>query len=336
MEETSQIAVLCIGEISLHTALLAVEPFRAANRTGGAKRFEISFLSIEGHIASTMVGIPLPTQSLADVAAMPELLFLLASYEDESLDKRALFAWLRRAKNAGSTIIGLDLAPFLMAEAGLLAHRAATAHWSTLNAFAERHPDIALTDRLFEIEGKIATSAGQIATLDLSMALLKARVPPMLYHAVQDELVYLPRVDNQVGQRRAGTDRQSELDPMLETAKAQMLAHIEDPLPLADIAAGAGLSLRDMQRRFRRETGQSPADYYRDLRLMKAVHLLLYSRLSIREVGLAAGFLQPATFFRAIRQRYNKGPQELRSSFLADNARPDGRKIGPGWGHWPV
>lgn len=321
-----RIVVLCVGAVSLHTALLAVEPFRAANRLGAVRRFNVAFASIQGGAMETMVGIPFPTMAMNEIVKPPDLVFLLASYETDPLVKRPLFPWLRRMWKAGVRLAALDYAPLLLAEAGLLSGRRATAHWTTLGAFAERHLDVAVEDRLFIINGNLATGAGQVSAIDLSMALLRDAVTPELLRNVQDELVLAPRITGDAPQQDRLADVIDANPRTLERAKYLMELHIEEPLPMEQIARKLGISLRELQRRFRQQIGQTPAECYRDIRLNRAVHLLCYSQLAIREIGMATGFPEPSTFFRAFRQRFKIGPQTYRARFLAEPNSPDGRR----------
>lgn len=323
-----RIAILCVGEVSLHTALLAAEPFRAVNRLSPCNQFEIEFLGQGNEPLKTMIGIPLPARPMALAEPPFDLIFVLACYETVDIDRTTLFAWLRVMRQKGAMIAGLDLAPLLMAEAGLLGNRQVTSHMTTRDAFAERHPHVRVCDALFIIDRNIATCAGQIATLDLSMTLLRRVVSTAMYKAVQDELVYTPREGNPEGQASPVTPDESMADRLLAGAQSLMHAHIEDPLPITEIARQVGSSERELQRRFQRRLGRSPADFYRDLRLRKAMDLLQYSSLTIREIGIATGFADPSAFYRGFRNRFGKGPQDWRSSFNAEPSFPNGRRVG--------
>lgn len=275
-----------------------------------------------------MIGVPLPTCAIADLTCPVDIAFVLACYDTDEADKAPIFSWLRTLRQKGAIIAGLDFAPLMMAEAGLLANKRATSHWSTLGAFSERHMDVEVEDALYLIDGNIATCAGQIAALDLSMALLKRMVAPDMYESVQNELVYRPGDRHRDAQRPpAGADI-PQADRGIANARSIMEAHIEDPLSVEEIARRIGLSKRELQRRFQRLLRRSPIDFYREIRLKRALNLLQYSRLTIREIGIATGFAEPSTFYRAIRERFQKGPQEVRASFHAGPSVPDGRRTG--------
>ena len=72
----------------------------------------------------------------------------------------ALIEWLTRHGSAATRIASVCTGAFLLAEAGLLAGRRATTHWSHCDVLAERYPDIRVeSDPIYILDGPIATSA---------------------------------------------------------------------------------------------------------------------------------------------------------------------------------
>ena len=61
-----------------------------------------------------------------------------------------------------------------LAEAGLLAGRRATTHWAACERLAERYPDVEVeSDPIFVRDGRVYTSAGVCAGMDLALALVE-------------------------------------------------------------------------------------------------------------------------------------------------------------------
>jgi transcriptional regulator GlxA family with amidase domain len=82
-----------------------------------------------------------------------------------------IVAWLRRveARRMASVCSGA----YLLAEAGLLDGRRATTHWGSTDDFGRRYPKITLeVERIFIRDGKVWTSAGISAGIDLALALI--------------------------------------------------------------------------------------------------------------------------------------------------------------------
>jgi transcriptional regulator GlxA family with amidase domain len=116
-------------------------------------------------------------------------------------------------------------------------------------------------------------------------------------------------------------------DPTLLTIVEEMQANIADPVPLPDLAAKVGVSLRQIERLFAREMGRSPARYYLELRLERAHLLLSQSALPILEVAVACGFIGGSHFWNAYRKAYGCTPKQTR--LASRSARPSRRPPAP-------
>lgn len=92
-----------------------------------------------------------------------------------------------------------------------------------------------------------------------------------------------------------------------------MVAHMAEPLTLADLESVCGLSARTIQYAFQQEQGCSPLAWLREQRLMAAQQLLLnQSELGINQVALACGFPNASLFAASYRKRFGITPTESR------------------------
>ena len=80
---------------------------------------------------------------------------------------------------------------------------------------------------------------------------------------------------------RLRTGVQNEL---VLSAIAIMEDAVEERLAMSDLAARLNVSPDRLERNFRAELKTSPSDYYRRLRLRRAVDLLTHSTLAVRDV----------------------------------------------------
>lgn len=100
----------------------------------------------------------------------------------------------------------------------------------------------------------------------------------------------------------------------LQTALDYIMANLRGPLMLADIAAAAGISVRSLQDRFRRDLGQTPVQFLIDQRLEHAHRDLLSpgNTLSVAAIGRRWGFAHPSDFGQRYRKRYGCTPSATR------------------------
>ena len=76
----------------------------------------------------------------------------------------------------------------------------------------------------------------------------------------------------------------------LSATRAWALAHLDQPLNLADLAIHACCSERTLTRRFHAETGTSPKQWLLQMRLQKACELLESTSLSVEQTAAHTGF----------------------------------------------
>jgi AraC-like DNA-binding protein len=89
-------------------------------------------------------------------------------------------------------------------------------------------------------------------------------------------------------------------DPRARAVADNVIANLAGRLPLAQMCASVGASVRTVQRIFRREVGSDFESWRRQARLMKAVELLVGGH-SVKQVGFALGYSQPTAFVEMFR-----------------------------------
>jgi AraC family transcriptional regulator, glycine betaine-responsive activator len=84
---------------------------------------------------------------------------------------------------------------------------------------------------------------------------------------------------------------------------------------------------------FKRETGQSPLRFYRNMRLSKARQRVLYSEDSLRDIATSVGYLKSTPMARDYKALFGVSPKDERRLFtgLQDMGqdRSDGNSIAP-------
>lgn len=92
-------------------------------------------------------------------------------------------------------------------------------------------------------------------------------------------------------------------------------SHLDEEVPLADLAGLAGMSEFHFSRVFKRAAGLSPARYFIRLRMERARHLLLDSSRNILEIGLEVGYSSASHFSNLFRRETGLTPSEYRAQF---------------------
>ena len=81
---------------------------------------------------------------------------------------------------------------------------------------------------------------------------------------------------------------------------------------MATLAALNGYAEYYFSRKFKRETGMSPAEYIRKKRLQKAAVLLLTTGQDVKEIGASLQFCSHSFFSDCFRREYGVSPSQYR------------------------
>ena len=90
--------------------------------------------------------------------------------------------------------------------------------------------------------------------------------------------------------------------------------HLDEPMPLEDLARVAHFSAYHFHRIFRGMVGESLQEHIRRLRLERAALRLKHSDRSVLEIALEAGFQTHESFTRAFRALLGCSPSQFRST----------------------
>ena len=156
---------------------------------------------------------------------------------------------------------------YVLAKAGLLDGHRCTVHWENQDSLREQFPEIDVTEELFEIDRTRFTCAGGTAAIDMMLALIARQLGQEVASGVTDQLIHHRMRDGDERQRMELRSRLGVAHPKLISVVAEMERCIEQPLSCVDLADGAGLSTRQLERLFRKYIGQVPTRYYLGLRL---------------------------------------------------------------------
>jgi transcriptional regulator GlxA family with amidase domain len=227
-----------------------------------------------------------------------------------------LRAWIARSAERSRRTVCVCTGTFLAAAAGLTDGRRVTTHWARAERLARAHPDtIVDPDPIYVRDGDLWTSAGVTAGIDLALALVEDDCGADIAQTVARWLVvFLRRPGGQTQFAAPVWTRAAEREPV---RAAQDLIHA-DPgasLPVARLAAHAGLSPRHFTRVFTAEVGEAPARYVERIRVDAARRLLETERTGVAAVAAHCGFGTAETMRRAFVRQLGVAPDHYRRHF---------------------
>jgi transcriptional regulator GlxA family with amidase domain len=232
----------------------------------------------------------------------------------------ALSAWLKtvapRVRRVGAVCVGA----FLLAEAGLLDGRRATAHWRFGRELAARHPRVRVEhEPLWVKDGNVYTSAGAAAGIDLALAWVEEDCGAALAHEAARELVIFLRRPGGQPQLSISLATQASEMAALRELQIWIAEHVGGRLSVDTLAERMAMSVRNFERVFTREVGTTPAQYVLQVRVEAARRQLERTDRALKQVAASAGFGSVDVMRRAFLRLLGIGPRRYRE--LAAGAR---------------
>jgi transcriptional regulator GlxA family with amidase domain len=114
--------------------------------------------------------------------------------------------------------------------------------------------------------------------------------------------------------------RQEQEPASVRDISTFVLEHLDQPLPVARIAAGVGMSPRTLSRFCREHLHESPAEIVRRLRLDEAQRLLEETPLPLKDITARTGLGDPSTMWRVFSQHLGVTPAAYRQRFSSPSA----------------
>ena len=299
--------------IAPHSLLLDIagpaEAFRLANLhrhlRGLPPRFRLRFA---GPVATVTTSVGL---GLLDLEPLPERLgpptwVVLVGQPSAQLGQStpaiaAAALWLRRvlgepllAADPPHRVLAICSGALLAARAGLLANRRCTTHHELLSQLRALAPEAQVIDnRVFVVDGPVASSAGITAGIDLALHLIAEECGEALAASVAEDMVmYLRR-----------SQRDAELSPfLLHRRHLHAVVHrVQDAIITA--------TERHLLRLFIDHAGVSPLHYLRSIRLERA-RQSLERGASVTHAAEAAGFRSALQLRRTWSRQWGGSPRD--------------------------
>ena len=227
-----------------------------------------------------------------------------------------ILRWIRRQAGTVRRLASICNGAFFLAEAGLLKGRRATTHWSDCAQLAHRYADVRVEpDRIFVQEGRIYTSAGVTAGMDLALALVEEDLGREVALAVARQLVMFLRRPGGQAQFSAQLAVQFAEHEPLRDLQAYILEHPDADLSVVTLAHRLAMSPRNFARVFTRELGATPARFVTSVRVETARRLLEESNHDLETICTMSGLGTPESMRRSFLRLVGVPPSRYRERF---------------------
>jgi transcriptional regulator GlxA family with amidase domain len=293
------------------------EVFAVAGRRVGGQAYEVILASAGGGAIALTSGPSVMTLDLASIRLRSTDTVLVVGGADPAIDiaaaDRALVHWLQRAARVVSRVGSVCDGAFIAARAGLLDGRRAATHWESCDRLARLHPGVEVDrDAIFVRDGRVWTSAGITAGIDMALAMVEEDHGRQLADAVAAHLVLHARRSGFQSQFSDALVAQTSASDPLGPVVVWLRANLRAPLDVAKVARKSGMSVRSLHRHCLRALGTTPAKLVEKLRVEQARTLLATSELGIKTIAVRCGFGSAPRLTRTFERALGVAPREYR------------------------
>ena len=301
-----------LPELVLLDVAGAADAFRIAEREAPGN-YQLRFVSTQSTVRAA-VGLhldklePLP-ERIPDHSVIVVTGVTSKGLRLDSAPAMALVGWLKHVmENETVTLMCVCAGSLLAAKAGVLEGRECTTHHLHIDDLMQMEPSATVhANRIFVEDGRVFTSAGVTAGLDLTLYVIGQQLGHQVAAAVARDLV--------VYMRRSGGDPQlspwvmhrNHVNPVLHRVQDAVIKDPAAQWSASRLASVACMSSRNLARLFAEHAGCSPLDYVQRLRVALARELVNNSELGMERVAEKTGF-SSAHQLRRVWRRWEEAP----------------------------
>lgn len=228
-----------------------------------------------------------------------------------------LIEWIKKQYKEGAEIASMCSGAFILASSGLLDGKNCSTHWSHVDAFKQKYPQVKIqADLLITDENGIYTNGGAYSFLNLMIYLVEKYYGRAT--AIYCSKIFQIEMDRQSqsafiifkGQKMHG-------DEMVKEAQTYLETQLHEKVNVEELSSRFAVGRRNFDRRFIKATGNTPIEYLQRVKIESAKRAFETSRKTVNEVMYDVGYSDVKAFrdvFKKItgmspityRERYQK------------------------------
>lgn len=233
-----------------------------------------------------------------------------------ALADKSLLDFVALAAARASRIVSICTGAMILAEVGLLDGKRATTHWWWCPILSQKYPKVQVeADAIYVRDGNIWTSAGVTTGMDLALSLVEMDWGhDIALQVARYNVMYMMRPGGQ-SQFSAHLVAQKAKNTVINNTLTYVLGHLGHGLTVTALAARAAMSERTFARKFKDETGMTPAAYVEAARVQAARVELEQSDTGIEQIAVQTGFQSAERMRRAFQRHVGVSASDYRERF---------------------
>lgn len=249
-----------------------------------------------------------------DVIVIP---LLCGNFKKAISENQKYTEWLLNQYNNGAEIVCLCVGSFYLASTGLLDEKKCAVHWAAKNEFAEYFPKVNIIDNSIITDEKgIYTCGGGYSYLNLILYIFEKHLGReiSILASKMFEIDIERKSQNPyaifIGQKKHGDLTVLEIQNWIEQNPTENFT-------VEDICNKFGVARRTFERRFKKSTGNSVAEYIQRVKVEFAKKQLESGRKTVNEIIYETGYNDIDAFRKVFKKITDLSPLDYRKKYSA-------------------
>lgn len=230
-------------------------------------------------------------------------------------NNKAFIPWIIEQYNSGAEVASLCMGAFLLASTGLLKGKKCATHWMAANQFRTMFPDVNLvTEKIITDEQGIYSSGGAFSYLNLILYLIEK-------FAGRDMAILSSKVFAIEMERTSQSSfiifqgQKDHADDPIKKAQEFIENNYQEKISVEQLASMFALGRRNLERRFKKATANTVAEYIQRVKIEAAKVSLERSRDNVNEVMYNVGYTDNKAFRTTFKRITGLSPIDYRNKY---------------------
>lgn len=222
--------------------------------------------------------------------------------------------WIITQYVNGVKLASICTGALILAKLGLLNSKKCTTHWKCIDYLTEAFPEVKVeTDKLFNYDENIYTSAGMTSGIDMSLSIIEEEQGPIVSTKVAREMVVYLRRQGASTQNSIYLDYHTHFNPLVHKVQNCIISNPSENFSLKELAKIGNTSVRNLTREFKKATGSTVIDFKNNMKLELAKELINNPNYTIDTISEMCGFSAPRQLQRLWRNKFGVSISEYRA-----------------------
>jgi transcriptional regulator GlxA family with amidase domain len=288
------------------------------NQAGRPALFDVKLVSLWEEVKLTGGLITLHPDNLIAEVTQTDLIIIPAMTGDmfsSTYLNKDYVTWIAQQYKNGAEVASLCVGTFLLAFSGLLKDKQCTTHWQYVNEFRSFYPSVKLADeKIFTEQSGLYSSGGSNSYWNLLLYLVEKFTDRRIaIHAAKYFVIDLDRNNQSPFVVFRGLKDHEDED--IKKAQEYIEHTFREKVTVDQVANKFNMTRRTFERRFKKATYITVAEYIQRVKIEAAKKLLEIGRKSIAEVMLDVGYSDTQTFRDVFKRITDMTPIDYRNKY---------------------